>query len=423
MSIPKIAWTMIVCVVLGNAYLEAKPTSPPDETDEFSRVHSLRLWLFDEPAKNGNKIITRANLIKIKEFILKNGFRSTYCNMYNNNPAFHGKNFHFYLNPDNGQKNINCDPDKSDFNTLVMRKMKHASGEDQYRYINFLDKHNIYIEVSLPLKDLTVLQTQKMAIDGMREILGEIEKREKAKTSKRPKTPPAPKSTSQSDSWLHVSPERVKGAYQETFKLTQADLDKQEVSYPKWKQDLLKLKDFKSIKGWKVQDGSKLPSPPTVEGDTIMQKLNLVSDKNRTIRLMIHYAKNPLQSRLAWLKPYVENHVKSCSCASFSLIFHFYRSRADNGIGEMCLLPSHWIPKPLASSRLVFDQDGAQICFFRKNCAVQMGYTSPDPKKGFTISSEDRTSIMEVAKQLDALLVRKLGKPVQEDKPSIPGPK
>ena len=57
----------------------------------------------------------------IKEYILKKGDRQTYCNMYNHNPHLVFGTYHAYLHPSVGQSNINCDPEKSDFNELVIQ--------------------------------------------------------------------------------------------------------------------------------------------------------------------------------------------------------------------------------------------------------------------------------------------------------------
>jgi len=97
-------------------------------------------------------IITRENLIKIQQFILKQGKRQTYCNMYNDNPASQTKNYLFYLNPDNGQMNINCDPTKSEFHSLTIRRADY--GKNQYRTVEFLDKHDVYIIADWPTDDL-----------------------------------------------------------------------------------------------------------------------------------------------------------------------------------------------------------------------------------------------------------------------------
>jgi hypothetical protein len=66
-------------------------------------------------------VLSVENFQRIKEFILKNGDRRTYCNMYNHNPHYEFGTFHVYLNPEGGQSNINCDPDRSDFDEIIIQ--------------------------------------------------------------------------------------------------------------------------------------------------------------------------------------------------------------------------------------------------------------------------------------------------------------
>jgi len=119
------------------------------------------------------KIINRENLIRIKQSILQNGQRTTYCNAYNNNPSQHTKRFYFYLNPDSGQDNIDCDPTKSDFNTLTIRAA--GGGKNQYRTVGFIDKNYVYITANNPTEDLTVSQVRQFVEDALQEILAAIE--------------------------------------------------------------------------------------------------------------------------------------------------------------------------------------------------------------------------------------------------------
>lgn len=122
------------------------------------------------------KVITRANLTHIKQLIIKNGLRETYCQMYNNNPAYHSKRFYFYLNPDTGQQNVNCEIDKSDFQTLVIRGTNTSDGKNHYCHIAFHDEFYINISVPWPTEDLSVLKIRAYAIEALEEILSEIEK-------------------------------------------------------------------------------------------------------------------------------------------------------------------------------------------------------------------------------------------------------
>ena len=74
-----------------------------------------------EIERGDSSLLTVRNFHNIKEFILKYGDKETYCNMYNNNPHYEFEEFHVYLHPDIGQLNINCDPEKSDFDDIVVR--------------------------------------------------------------------------------------------------------------------------------------------------------------------------------------------------------------------------------------------------------------------------------------------------------------
>lgn len=75
-------------------------------------------------------MITTQEFEDIKSFILNNGDRRTYCNKYNSNPHYSFDGFDVYLNPETGQANINCDPEISDFNEMVI----HDQNSDPQYY-------------------------------------------------------------------------------------------------------------------------------------------------------------------------------------------------------------------------------------------------------------------------------------------------
>jgi len=137
----------------------------------FAETLEVRMRIHQKAAEE--KTINRENLTRIKQFILQNGQRETYCNAYNNNPSQHTKGFHFYLNPDTGQENINCDPTKSDFNSLTIRSA--GGGKNQYRSVEFADKNYICITANHPTDDLTVSQVRQCVEDALQEILAAIE--------------------------------------------------------------------------------------------------------------------------------------------------------------------------------------------------------------------------------------------------------
>jgi len=55
----------------------------------------------------------------------------TYCNMYNGNPHFGFDGFDVFLDPDVGQRNIDCDPERSGFDVLVIRDWN--AGQQYFR--------------------------------------------------------------------------------------------------------------------------------------------------------------------------------------------------------------------------------------------------------------------------------------------------
>lgn len=58
---------------------------------------------------------------RIVRFILERGDRLTFCNRFNHNPHYRFSSFDAFLSPDIGQRNINCDPQLSGFDTLTIR--------------------------------------------------------------------------------------------------------------------------------------------------------------------------------------------------------------------------------------------------------------------------------------------------------------
>lgn len=66
-------------------------------------------------------VVSPKSFRAIKALIIQRGDRQIYCNMYSNNPHLGFEGFDVFLNPDVGQRNINCDLARSDFNEMVIR--------------------------------------------------------------------------------------------------------------------------------------------------------------------------------------------------------------------------------------------------------------------------------------------------------------
>jgi hypothetical protein len=69
-------------------------------------------------------LLTAAVFKKIQNHVLTHGDRETYCNMYNNNPHLLVEGIDIYLNPENGQENMNCEASLSKFDHMVLRRRK-----------------------------------------------------------------------------------------------------------------------------------------------------------------------------------------------------------------------------------------------------------------------------------------------------------
>ena len=152
-------------VALGNDVAKTETTKPIDVT--------LRFDAKIDP------VLNRANLVAIKQFILKQGNKATYCSMYGDNPAFFVKNHSFYLIPDPGpnghpQYNINCDPQKTDFQTLHIANKDW--GRDPYQYVDFKNEHYICVTVHYPADDLNIENIRDRTDEALKIILEEMKK-------------------------------------------------------------------------------------------------------------------------------------------------------------------------------------------------------------------------------------------------------
>ncbi len=144
-------------------------------TTTFAATIDVRIRIMQRNADE--KIITRENLIRIQQFIFKQGKRETYSNMYGNNPAYHTTSYKFYLNPDS-LDNIDCDITKSEFHNMTIRKSD--GGMNQYRNVEFLKERDIYITVSWPSEDLDVREIRTFAEEAITELLAAIEENEQS---------------------------------------------------------------------------------------------------------------------------------------------------------------------------------------------------------------------------------------------------
>lgn len=82
---------------------------------------------------NISNLLSVEEFEKIKRFILNKGDRKTYRNFDNDNPHYELMNFDLFLGADIGQRNINNDPEISDFNQLTI-----ADEHSEIRYYELI---------------------------------------------------------------------------------------------------------------------------------------------------------------------------------------------------------------------------------------------------------------------------------------------
>ncbi len=120
-------------------------------------------------------VLTPHNFLCIKEFVLAYGDRQTYCNMYNNNPHYQFEDFSVYLDPERGQFNINCDPNLSDFNEIVIRTSESVY---QYCQVGISEGPNEILKVSWAHVQISPEILKTKAEVYFRKMLAEIDQQE-----------------------------------------------------------------------------------------------------------------------------------------------------------------------------------------------------------------------------------------------------
>ena len=119
-----------------DGYLDSQLYHYAIRTDKNGKwINDSRTAILSNEYRDITQMCSVQNFETIKNFILKNGDKQTYCNMYNNNPHFAYSYFNVYLNPEIGQANINCDPEISDFNEIVIRDQ---NSDPQYYYLHIV---------------------------------------------------------------------------------------------------------------------------------------------------------------------------------------------------------------------------------------------------------------------------------------------
>jgi len=121
-----------------------------------------------EELERDQELVTMQKFLWLKSYILAYGNRQTYCNMYNNNPHIGLTKMHVYLNPDTGQRNINCNLALSDFNYIVFRTEEHPP--EHYEVgLSFKAKHAVLVFSNRPDRE----GLRKCFEDALAELRGQ----------------------------------------------------------------------------------------------------------------------------------------------------------------------------------------------------------------------------------------------------------
>lgn len=93
-------------------------------------------------------MLSRESLQQLRQTILDSGHRCTFSNMYNHNPCLRVAGMDLYLIPDPGpdghpQWNMNSDPARGDFHTLLVRPLDDSRGDAS---VSFFDGEDVRIE-------------------------------------------------------------------------------------------------------------------------------------------------------------------------------------------------------------------------------------------------------------------------------------
>ncbi len=178
-------------IVSGETNLATKNDVLPVKKESVKRLHTLRTRVtlhIDPrvyPIQNSQSpqldpIFNQDALISVKDFILRQGKTETFCAMYNNNPCWSVNSCVFYLIPDFGgpdnrpQFNVECDPSKTDFHSLMVRNDQWSP--DEYLKISFKDSFQIELSVSDPNDNISIGTIRDRAEESIKTIIEDMKR-------------------------------------------------------------------------------------------------------------------------------------------------------------------------------------------------------------------------------------------------------
>ena len=134
------------------------------------KAESVRILL--RQRQGDEKVITYENLIKIRQFILKQGKRETYCTLFSDGPAYHTKSHRFYLDPD-----LKPGLKKPEYYGLTIRQWP-SKGGIQWARLGFQNKDEIFVQVPDPADELSIKEVRGFVENALKQILTDLKSKE-----------------------------------------------------------------------------------------------------------------------------------------------------------------------------------------------------------------------------------------------------
>lgn len=118
-------------------------------------------------------LLNKANLDRVKAYLLQHGERCFYSNRFNHSPCLVLPDMHLFLDPDPGpdgnpQWNLNCEVSKGDFNTLVVLA---GEPDDRYQWLTFFTADTVMLHTKAEANPIATQQAKISMEKAVRAVL------------------------------------------------------------------------------------------------------------------------------------------------------------------------------------------------------------------------------------------------------------
>lgn len=171
---------------------------------------------------------------------------------------------------------------------------------------------------------------------------------------------------------------------------------------PNWRKRVLAREDFGQLDGFTLVKETTADSVAPFEPSKIEQRLEILSKEGDSIGAVIVYSDSPQHARLHLLEYYRNT--------AMGLRQHLMRwQRIKGEVGEVCLvalLRYYGAGSQFPHRPSEIQLSDTSVLFFRSSVAVQVSSRGRDRAR----SSKETSGIMNLARQIDRLLVEKAAK-------------